>query len=78
MWWVDQDYLLLMSVLGESPLSTGMKLAYFPVNPLRVLADSKVLTAMELLRRHKFDSTVPLVVRVDERGRPIDHHGLCC
>jgi hypothetical protein len=45
-----------------------MQLACFPVSPVTVLADSNVLTAMALLRRHKFDSTVPLVVRVDDRG----------
>jgi CBS domain-containing protein len=57
--------------VGESALSTGMQLACFPVNPITVLADSSVLTAMALLRRHKFDSTVSLVVRVDERGDPL-------
>ena len=60
-----------MSAVGEWALSKGMQLVCFSVNPVTVLADSNVLTAMALLRRHKFDSTVPLFVRVDERGDPL-------
>ena len=41
------------------------------VNPGTVFPDLNGLAAMALLRRHKFVSTVPLVVRVDERGDPL-------
>ena len=58
------------AVGGSAPL-TGMQFACFPVNRVTVLADSNGLTAMALLRRHKFDPTVPVVVRVDERGDPL-------
>ena len=58
------------AVGGSAPL-TGMQFACFPVNRVTVLADSNGWTSMALLRRHKYDPTVPVVVRVDERSDPL-------
>ena len=60
-----------MPAVGGSAPSTGIQFACFPVNPVTVLADSSGLTAMALMKRHKYDPTVPVVVRVDQRGDPL-------
>lgn len=57
--------------MGRSAPSTEIQFACFPVSPVKVFADSNGLPAMALMRRHKYDPSVPVVVRVDERGDPL-------